>query len=169
MAKKKTGRPSIYSDEIVEAICAGIREGKSVRSICLDKDMPCEAIVYVWLQDKPEFLEKYIRAREGQADYFAEEIIDIADNANNDYMEKKDREDQHIGWVENGEFLRRSHLRIEARKWLAARMAPKKYGDLKQVEMAGKDGGPIKTEDVSPMETARRVAFLLASADKENK
>ena len=36
-----------------------------------------------------------------------------------------------------------SALRIDARKWLSGKMAPKKYGDKQQIEHAGPDGGPI--------------------------
>ena len=50
------------------------------------------------------------------------------------------------GYQENGEALRRSAIRIDARKWLAGKMAPKKYGDKQQLEHRGPDGGPITLE-----------------------
>ena len=63
-----------------------------------------------------------------QADHFADEIIEIADDASNDWMERE-RKDGSTEAVLNYEHVQRSRLRIDARKWLMARMAPKKYGD----------------------------------------
>ena len=163
----KGGRPTIFTEELADTICKRISEGNSLRTVCADEEMPVRQTIYNWFASNERFLDQYMRAREEQADYFAEEMIDIADNANNDYMERLDKDDQSIGWRENGEYVRRSQIRIETRKWLMARMAPKKYGDVKQIELGGKDGGPIKTEEVSTMETARQVAFLLASAAQE--
>jgi hypothetical protein len=76
-----------------------------------------------------------MRAREEQADYFAEEILEIADDATNDWMERRDREGNNIGWQENGEAMQRSRLRVDARKWLMSKMAPKKYGEKSTVDM----------------------------------
>ena len=36
-----------------------------------------------------------------------------------------------------------------------------------KVELTGKDGGPIQTEELSQTEIARRIAFTLASAARE--
>src|SRR5688572_9232829 len=64
----------------------------------------------------------------------------------------------------DNEVVARSRLRVDARKWLAGKMAPKKYGDKLMAEHTGKDGGPIETKELSETELARRVAFLLTSA-----
>lgn len=93
--------------------------------------MPAQSTVFRWLADdeRQEFREQYAHAREIQADTFFDEIVDIADDGSNDWMERKNRDDQSLGWIENGEAMRRSQLRIEARKWLLSKMMPKKYGD----------------------------------------
>ena len=67
----------------------------------------------------------------------------------------------------NGEAIQRSRLRVDTRKWILSKMVPKKYGTKVTAEITGADGGPVKTEEMSSLEIARRVAFLLASAAKD--
>jgi hypothetical protein len=42
----------------------------------------------------------------------------------------------------------RNRLRVDARKWVAAKLLPKKYGDKVQQEVSGPDGGPIEVQTV---------------------
>jgi hypothetical protein len=63
--------------------------------------------------------------------------------------------------VENHEAINRSRLRVDTRKWLIARMAPKKYGDRVTNEVVGKDGGPIETAQVTDIDAARWIAMTL--------
>ncbi len=99
-----------------------------------------------WLGDETykAFRDQYTGARELQAETMADDILDIADDGRNDWMEKRNGDGEAIGWQENGEALKRSALRIEARKWLAGKLKPKKYGDRTQMELSGPDGGPVK-------------------------
>ena len=76
----------------------------------------------------------------------AEDILDIADDGTNDWMEKQDSEGSAAGWSFNGEHVQRSKLRVDARKWLMSKMKPKKYGEKVSQEITGKDGGPIETK-----------------------
>ena len=80
-----------------------------------------------------------IDPREAQADRFADEIIEIADDATNDWMER--RQGEETVRVVNHEHIQRSRLRVDARKWLMAKLAPKKYGD--SVALTGGGGGPL--------------------------
>lgn len=131
------GRPSSFTEEIAETICEQLIEGRSLRSICLADDMPNAGTVCRWLASNETFREQYERAREAQADTLADELLDIADDGTNDWMERYDDEDKKRGWVENGEALARSRLRVDTRKWVAAKLKPKKYGDKQQVEHSG--------------------------------
>jgi hypothetical protein len=72
----------------------------------------------------------------------AEDILDIADNANNDWMERQGRDGQDLGWIANGENIQRSKLRVDSRKWLLSKLAPKKYGE-RQV-LAGDPEAPLQ-------------------------
>lgn len=128
-----TGRPSDYSTEITTEICIRLGLGESLREICRSEDMPDKSTVMRWLAAHQEFRDQYAGAREAQADYFAEEILEIADDGTNDWMERQNG-DGTTYEVENREVLNRSRLRVDTRKWLMARMAPKKYGDRLDID-----------------------------------
>lgn len=103
-----TGRPSTYTVETATEICVQIASGRSLAAICRDETMPGISTVYRWLALHEGFRELYARAREDQADTLADEILLIADEAI----------DPQIG-----------RLRVDARKWVAAKLKPRKYGD----------------------------------------
>lgn len=124
-----------YSDSLAARICGEIAEGRSLRNICADEGMPDKATVLRWLAANEEFRDQYARAREAQADAIFDEILDIADDARNDWMERRGEED--AGWVANGEHIQRSRLRIDARKWMAGKLQPKKYGDKLDLNHSG--------------------------------
>lgn len=136
------GRPSEYTQEKADLICAMIAEGKSVRTICLDEGMPSLPTFYKWLRENEIFLNQYARAKDDQADALAEEILDIADDGTNDWMEQRDANGD-IGFKINGEHVQRSRLRIDSRKWLASKLKPKKYGDSTQIKHADADGNKL--------------------------
>lgn len=129
-----------YSEEIANIICGRLAEGESLRSISGDENMPGLRTVFDWLADDryEAFRIKYARAREAQADALFDEMIDIADDGRNDWMEKKNADGENIGWQENGEALRRSDLRIKTRQWMASKLQPKKYGDKLDLNVDGK-------------------------------
>jgi hypothetical protein len=158
-APKKPGRPSIYTPEIVDAICDAIAKGEGVATICARAGMPAEKTVYLWLDDpsKAEFLQRYMRAREAQADLLAEQILQIADDGTNDTQKDEDgkvRVDQDV--------IARSRLRVDARKWLAGKLAPKKYGD--KLALGGADDLPpidVVTKSMTDAERAVRLSRML--------
>lgn len=123
------GRPSDYTDVIADAICEALADGQSLRTICLAEEMPNRATVFRWLAANETFRDQYARARDTQAEALADEILDIADDGTNDWMERRDDQGANLGWKENGEAMARSKLRVEARKWVASKLLPKKYGD----------------------------------------
>lgn len=139
------GRPTDYCSELADTICERIADGQSVREICRDPDMPAMSAVFRWIATHEEFKEQYVLAREAQAQFLAEEILDIADDGTNDWMERHDKEGEAIGWRENGEAMQRSRLRVDTRKWVLSKLLPKKYGDKITNEHTGPNGGPIKT------------------------
>lgn len=144
MTESAIGRPSSYTEEIAALILERLADGESLRTICSTDDMPHRSTVFRWLSQNEEFRDQYAHAREEQADALFDELLEIADDGRNDWMERKNKDDQNIGWVENGEALRRSALRIEARKWMASKLLPKKYGDRSQMEVSGPDGGALQ-------------------------
>lgn len=139
----RTGRPSKYTTAIAAEICSRIADGQSVREISSADDMPAMSTIFLWLAQHDEFSEQYAQACEARAQYIAEEILNIADDGTNDWMERRDREDEQIGWRENGEAIQRSRLRVDTRKWLLSKLMPKKYGDRVTQEHVGEGGGPV--------------------------
>lgn len=123
------GRPSDFTPEIANRICEELIEGASLRAICLADDMPNAATVCRWLGKHEDFREQYAHAREAQADTLTDEMLDIADDGSNDWMEKKNGQGDVIGVEYNGDAVQRSRLRIDTRKWYASKLAPKKYGE----------------------------------------
>ncbi len=110
-------------------ICARLMDGESLRTVCLDDDMPARSTVHLWLAQHQSFSDQYAKAREYQADTIFDEILDIADDGSNDWMEKRGEDGENLGWKENGEAIARSRLRVDARKWMAGKLRSKKYGD----------------------------------------
>lgn len=134
-----TGRPTDYTRETADIICERIANGQSLRSICKADDMPAASTVFRWLSLHKDFSEQYARVREAQADTLFDEMLDIADDARNDWMERSGED--NAGWQANGEHIQRSRLRLDARKWMASKLQPKKYGD--KLELAGDPTAPL--------------------------
>jgi len=114
------GRPTDYSLELTAAICERLAVGESLRSICRDDEMPSMASIFLWLSKHPEFSEQYARAREAQAESHADRIVEIADDDTIDPNHKR--------------------IMVDARKWVASKLKPKRYGDKAEVEHKGDVG-----------------------------
>lgn len=159
------GRPSSYSDDIADRICERLAAGETLVSICGDAGMPGTSTVFRWLSD-PQFSvfrDMYARARDAQADYLADESIEIADDARNDWMASRE-DDQSEGWKLNGEHVQRSKLRIDTRRWFASKIAPRKYGEA--MKLQGDPDAPLTTRlDLSGLSEAQLDA-LMAIAKK---
>jgi hypothetical protein len=141
-AKKKlpVGRPSKYSDALALRICELIATSRmGIHKLCEQhKDLPAVSTIFLWISAEQYFSERYARAKEIQADLLAGDIIEISDK------ELRTKE-QASGSNMNGSFdtetikdnYNRSRLQIDARKWLASKLAPKKYGDKVDVTTGG--------------------------------
>lgn len=140
--KAKPGNPTTFTQETADAICRLLMAGKSLRAICSHEGMPAQSTVHLWLSRHKEFSEQYARAREVQADVLVDQIIAIADDGSADWVERE-REDGSTYTVIEHEHVNRSKLRVEARKWAASKMAPKKYGDRIEHAIGDPDGKPI--------------------------
>jgi hypothetical protein len=131
------GRPSKYSQELAFLICERISEGESLRSICSTPDMPCKAIIFKWLSDKPEFLDQYARAREEQAESMADEIVAIADSVE----------------ASDNVAVQKARLQIDARKWVASKLKPKRYGDRLDLSSSDRTMSPPGVIEIVPKGT----------------
>lgn len=146
-AKKPEGAPTTYNSRIALVICTRIAEGESLREIVKTAGMPDRSAVYDWLLRHAEFADQYTRAREEQADTLADEIIAIADESP-ETVEVRDKEGNVIDVKIDSGYVNYQRQRIEARKWTAMKLRPKKYGD--KLALGGDaDAPPIKTEETS--------------------
>jgi hypothetical protein len=116
------GRPSTYTEKRAALLCERLVEELSLRQACRLEGMPSRDTVRRWLRDKPEFRARYAMACECRAEALADEMIEIADDSSNDWLMGPK------GPIRNTENIRRAELQIDIRKWLIARLAPKKYG-----------------------------------------
>jgi len=142
--KKKMGRPTMYTQQLANLICLRIAEGESLREIVKTEGMPERATIYEWLLNKPDFADQYTRAREEQADTLADEIIAIADEQPEIIPVLDKRTGELIEHKLDNAFLQWQKNRIDARKWTAMKLKPKKYGE--RVALAGDAESPIKVE-----------------------
>ena len=155
-AKRPVGRPSLYSQTTVDAILEQIAAGKFLSDICADPAMPSCSTVFKWRLEHPEFSEAYAHAREAAADKMVIETIAIADDGRNDTYLDDDgnpRTDTDV--------IQRSKLRVETRKWLMARMAPKTYGDRIETVHSGeiKKTSDLTDEELDAQIAARQAAL----------
>ena len=141
--KPKIGAPTTFTQETADLICMMLSEGMSLRQI-LRADttgrLPHQSTVYDWLIRHPSFAEQYARAREEQADTNADEILQIADEMPPEYTDEKGRtmiDMTYLAWQKQ---------RIEARKWTAMKLKPKKYGE--KISVGGDAGNPVQVEAV---------------------
>lgn len=143
--------------DVQQEICRRVMEGESVRAICRDEQMPCRSTVLNWLASDPTFRTAYAMAKQLLAETLAEEIIEIADDASQDWKEGED------GRVFDHEHVQRAKLRVDSRKWLAGKLAPKRYGDSSMLRVGGMDA---ERSAMSQEEIAVRLAAIFESALK---
>ncbi len=122
----RTGRPSKYTRQLAARICEAVATTEhGLATILKAKGMPHYATVMRWLNEHADFRDMYARAKEEQADLMADRIVEIADGAS--------PEDVQV-----------ARLRVDARKWAAAKLKPRKYGDRVTQEVSGVGGAPIE-------------------------
>ena len=123
------------------------QDGRTLRSVVSDKDIPSAVYVYDEMERDPDFAKQYARAANERADAIFEEILEIADDSANDYMDRK-RQDGSVDHDSlNAENIQRSRLRVDARKWMLGKMRPKKYGDKLDLNHSGSFNVTIGADD----------------------
>lgn len=128
--KRPAGRPALHTPELATAVCQELMEGKSLRAICALPQFPSIATVMRWLADDTgQFCAQYARAREVQAELYAEEVITLADTVLHAVKRKVTGKGKKKSVEETfGDAVERSRLMVDARKWYASKLAPKRYG-----------------------------------------
>jgi hypothetical protein len=101
--------------------------------------MPAVSSVYLWLLKNKVFSDLYARAREDQSDTLADQIMEIGDETP---MMVITDEDGKVTKRMDPAGINRNRLRVDARKWIAAKLKPRKYGD-RQI-LAGDKDAPVE-------------------------
>ena len=142
------GKPSTYSDETADILCEELAQGAALYRLCAERDdLPAERTVYQWLEKMPEFAQKYARARERQQDRESDHIIEIADTEPDP---------------------NRARVRIDARKWRASKLAPKRFGE--RVAHTDADGASLipAPAEVSNRQLAMAILFMIGQAQADD-
>ena len=135
-----------YSDkkktDIFDVICDKIINGKSVRTVLNEIEPKISpSTFFIWLREDELKSKQYEIATKERSELVFEDILDIADNSSNDYVEN-----ENGNLVLNAENIQRSRLRVDARKWILSKMNPKKYGDKTDITTNGKEIGSKYSE-----------------------
>lgn len=101
--------------------CERVAHGESTRLICTDAHMPNASTIYAWLAEDDHFSEQYAHATELRGWNFGERVTDLAEKL----LEDKDLDPNRV------------RVAVDALKWAAARLAPKRYGDRIEAHVSG--------------------------------
>jgi hypothetical protein len=103
----RTGRPTLKTTEICAEICRRISEGETMQAILKEPGMPAWTTVHEWRQTDDSFAKALARAREQQAEVWAEEVKELTDAE-----------------LPTHEAIGRARLRMQSRQWLAGKYNP---------------------------------------------
>lgn len=131
-------RATVYTPAIADAICESIANGNSLAKTCEAPEMPGLRTVFTWLRDEAhrEFKAAFESAKEERAHALAEQCLDIADETVG-MVETQHGKHMDAGQVQN------KRVRVETRKWFAAKLLPHVYADKHIGELSGPKGGAI--------------------------
>jgi hypothetical protein len=141
--QRRPTRPDIpYSYDLSEEICERLSNGETGASVCRDPKMPTWAVLQRWRRKHTDFDHRYRIAREACCEYYADDIVDIADDGRNDYVVRTDGRK-----VFDREAFERSRLRVDTRKWTVSKILRHVYGDKSEVDVRTPDGVNVKVEE----------------------
>lgn len=152
-------RPTQFDEEIAEEVLDRIRHGESLRQISLDPAMPTTKTIWYWTNGTcgaaPSWGDDYARVRRCQADYFAAQIVELADltddTAHNAAVaalanlpaDATETEKRRAYFYAKKRSVEGTKLQIDARKWVAARMHPSNWGERVTLEHVGEEEKPL--------------------------
>ena len=133
------GRRSVWHPQVAALILKRLALGMSLPQALDLPGLPCEATVYGWVQERPEFRAAYGRARTWQAHRRFDQVWEIAEAA-------------------TPATVTVARLQIGAAQWQASRLAPKRYGGRG-------DGGEM--EAAPEVRTVRLMRFGLEPGEAD--
>lgn len=145
-------RQTLYTEELADSIVERLEDGDSLIEICLAESMPHRRTVLRWMAANDAFATRCARAREAGAEVDEHKVKTTADGCTEANVQS-------------------AKVKISTYQWIAAKKAPKKYGDHNRVELTGKDGGPIETKNANDLTDEQLTAIASsgrpASAEPE--
>jgi len=112
-----------FTQEKANDICSLLVEGMSLRKACETLGLEIRTVMR-WISEQESFCQQYVRAKDDGADSHADRIIDLSER------------------VLSGEYdPAAARVAIDALKWAACKLKPKKYGD--KITHAGDDENPL--------------------------
>ncbi len=181
-------RPTTFNQDIADQVLMRMRNGETLKRICSDLDMPSTNTVWEWqnagLGAPTTWRDVYARARLDQADGFAADILNIADGSDDISLasaiqavealpaDATDTEKRRAYFHANKRSLEESKMRIDARKWTAARMHPSRWGDSVTLNHTTNPGDePVKLDlglmSTDQLEVIAKVQAQLARGPDE--
>lgn len=144
MVKAKTGRPTLFTDELIHKILEQIADGANERDIFRQEGYP---IWRAWTAFKRKesinsdsiFMPQYAQAKEDKYISWESEINNIADDQSRDQVP-----DGKGGFKSDNTAVNRDRLRVDTRKWLMAKAMPKVYGDKVENVLSNPDGSAFQ-------------------------
>ncbi len=115
-------RPELLTDAFIESLCDWMAEGNSVRAYCRVNTQYKPSTICTWLNEYEDFAEQYARAINMRADAKFDKIDDVIEDMRSKVV------DPQMARVE-----------IDAIKWQAGKMSPKKYGEKVDLTSNGKE------------------------------
>ena len=162
---KHQGHPfnprSAYSEEVVEKVCNHVANGGSLRALMReDKTIPSYYVLFGWMQEHPEFEDKWRTARAFNADALFDEILEIS-NTPVDTIMTVQRAKGNVETTKK-DAVEHRRLQIESRKWMIEKLAPRKYGNKITTEISGPDGSPLQISNISDELRVKALADFIA-------
>jgi hypothetical protein len=159
VAKRPFGRPlgSIsYTQDVADEICHRLSQGESLSSICRTPGFPAESTVHRWCDINNDFSIEYARARRLQAEHFVDEMVDIADDSRNDFIERA-KDNGEVFVIADHEHIIRSKARIETRQWIIERILSNKYGPKPQVVVNNQVNNTVSVDPIEAGQEYRKI------------
>jgi hypothetical protein len=121
---------STYAANIADLILDELLGGRTLAGVCRDPGMPAYGAVRHWASDNREgFAARFREARDIGYQVMADQILDIADDSRGDWIVRR-KKDGTTEWVVDHENIRRSRLRVNARRWLLSNALARSHGGL---------------------------------------
>ncbi len=139
-------RPTEYSYPLSEVICERMTNGMSTSEVLRDTAMPAWHVLARWRREHEDFNRRYMIARQSCCELWADEIIEISDDATNDYVTRR-AANGRVMRVFDRESFERSRLRADNRKWVVSKLMRHVYGDKSEVDLRTPDGINVKVEE----------------------